>query len=136
MLTPWGQFVQGRFEELWHDTRTLSLQRYMYLPLEVAASDATREQIHVRFVWFDGLCYVSEPALLKHIARHGIQGLSVHPDMSDWRDANEATPAYALEMLDEIAQSSHEISEKFRTKYGSAHEIILVLVPDTVSVSA
>ena len=136
VLTPWGQFVQGRFEELWHDTRTLPLQRYMYLPLEVAASDTTREQMQVRFVWFDGLCYVSEPALLRHIARHGIRSLSVHPDMSDWRDANDASTAYALKMLDEITQSSDEISEKFRTKYGSAHEIILVLVPDAVSVTA
>jgi len=136
VLTPWGQFVQGRFEELWDDTRTLSLQRYMHLPVEVAASDTVREQMQVRFVWFDELCYVSEPALLKHIARHGIQSLSVHPDMSDWRDANDASTAYALKMLDEITQSSHEVSEKFRTKYGSAHEIILLLVPDAVSVTA
>lgn len=135
VLTPWGQFVQRRFEELWSDTRTLPLQRYMHLPVEVAASDSIREQMQVRFVWFDGLCYVSEPALLRHIARHGIQSLSVHPDMSDWRDANEGSPAYALKMLDEITQSSQEISEKFRTKYGSAHEIILVLVPDAVTVS-
>ena len=134
-LTPWGQFVQRRFEELWDDARTLPLQRYMHLPVEVAASDTIREQIQVRFVWFDGLCYVSDPALLRQIARHGIQSLSVHPDMSDWRDSDAGPPAYALRMLDEIAQSSQEISERFRTKYGSVHEIILVLVPDTVAVN-
>jgi len=135
MLTPWGQFVQRRFEELWDDTRTLPLERYMRLPIEIAASETIREQIEVRFVWFDGMWCVSEPALLRQIARYGIESLSVHPDMSDWRDANAGPPVYALKILDEVTQSSQEISEKFRTKYGSVHELILVLVPDAVPVS-
>jgi hypothetical protein len=126
MATPWGEFVGRRFDELLVEGG--SLDGYMKMPLVVKRDDVVHGQFSVHFVWLDGDFFVTESGLLKHIAKHGIENLTAHPDNGPDTRAQPIGPC-DLRMLDDDHLDLARVAEAFEAKYGNRNEIIVCLVP-------
>lgn len=114
VTTPWADFVRRRFDELWNDTTTMSLERYFRLPLVVCDRAGTRMEFEVDYINLEGVYYIATPSLTDFTARHGINNLSVIPS-DDSADTN--APAYTLTMLDDLPNVRPSVRELFQTKY-------------------
>jgi hypothetical protein len=131
MNTPIGDFVQGRFEELWTAPSTVKLTDATTMSVELRRQDADLGQCDVRFVRLNGRFYVTGRRLLRNITRFDIETLRARLDGSDsdhlLDEAEEAdTPAYSRMMT------------LFRVKYGlpprrhgADDPVMIELTPDT-----
>lgn len=131
MNTPIGDFVQGRFEELWNAPGTLKLRDVTSMPLRLSRNGAELGPCEVRYVRLDGQLYVTGRRLLRHITRYDIDTLRARLDGGD--------AAFRLDEADEAGPSVyHRVVMLFRAKYGldlappagADDPVIISLIPD------
>lgn len=113
VTTPWADFAQRRFEELWHDPMTASLDRYLRLPVVLTGRDGQSAQLEVDYVVLKGVYYVDGPSLTRFIARHGIQHSTISVDV----DADPAVVTYQAKMMDDLPHLRPAVEELFEAKY-------------------
>jgi hypothetical protein len=112
MNTPIGDFVQGRFEELWSASTTVRLQDVTSMRLLLHRNTTLLGPCDVRFVRFDGKYYVTGQRLLKHITRYDIATLRAEVD-------DGTVGRFALDEADEIDAADYtRVLTLFRAKYG------------------
>lgn len=135
MNTPIGEFVQGRFEELWNAPGTIRLRDITTMPLRLSRNGAELGPCDVRYVRLDGKLYVTGRRLLRHITRYDIATLRARLDGSEL--------SFLLDEADEVGPVAyHRVLMLFRAKYGldlyntSGHDdpMIISLLPDTAPV--
>jgi hypothetical protein len=125
MSSPLGEFVSSRFEELWSDSTTRTLEEFMSLALTIRLGTADLATSHAHFVRLDGDCFVDGSSLLDHLTDHGARRLSLA--VGGLRDA-----IFDMVRLDQHDQARRAtVVALFDAKYGSAHDhrVILRLVP-------
>jgi Domain of unknown function (DUF5919) len=122
MNTPWGEFVDRRFDELWEDTGTRDLAAYWSTTLTLVHPDGRVEDCQADYVVEEEVWYLSIPDLAHHLDQHGLTDLGVR------RDGDGV--AYRLEAIaDEELRT--RMTELLRSKYGGdrAIPVRLVAVP-------
>ena len=132
MNTPIGDFVQGRFEELWNTPGTVKLREITTTPLRLYRSGSDLGPCDVRFVRLDGGLFVTGRRLLRYITRYDIDTLRARLDGTG--------AAYRLDEADEAVPATyHRVMMLFRAKYGldlapptgNDDPMIISLIPDT-----
>ena len=132
MNTPIGEFVQGRFDELWSAPTTVDLATVTGIRLRVHHDGADLGPCQVRYVRLDGVHYVSGSSLLKLITRYPIGGLRARVD-----DGRPMPGSFALDEADELEASTfRRVMDLFQAKYGpqmrphgGENPVIITLVP-------
>jgi hypothetical protein len=133
MNTPIGEFVQGRFDELWSAPTTADLATVTAIRLRVHHDGSDLGPCQVRYVRLDGTHYVSGSSLLKLITRYPIGGLRARVD-----DGRALPGLFSLDEADEMEASAfRRVVDLFQAKYGpqmrphaGEHPVIITLVPD------
>jgi|SRR5690242_11706644 len=122
MNTPWGEFVDRRFDELWDDDATRDLAAYWSTTLTLVHPDGLAEDCAADYVVEEEVWYVSIPDLARHLDRHGLADLGVR--------RNGDGIAYRLEAIADEELRARMVA-LLRTKYGGdrAIPVRLVAVP-------
>jgi hypothetical protein len=111
MNTPIGDFVQGRFEELWNAPNTMKLRNVTSMPVRLSRNGNELGPCEVRFVRLDGRLYVTGRRLLRHITRYDIETLRARLEGSEL--------PFLLDEADEAGPTAyHRVLMLFRAKYG------------------
>lgn len=131
IVTPWGDFVKRKFEELWNDSGTQELQQYRSIRL-IVNSDKETQLLDVDFVLLEGCYYVSDRSMLEQIAMPGIENIRVSLE-APLQDGEELT-SYTVEILGSEEQDVlQRLLDLFQVKYGSnmysERDVIVRLVP-------
>lgn len=113
VTTPWAYFVQRRFEEIWEDAATASLDHYLHLPLTVCDRADTPSEFQVEYVTVEGIYYVVNSSLTQFISRHGVENLTA----SAGKSPDSAANAYALRILADLPDVAPMVLGLFRSKY-------------------
>lgn len=124
MASPLGEFVAGRFEELWNDRTTRRMEEYMALPVTVRLDHAELATSEAHFVRHDDQHFVDGSALLDHLTDHGARRLSLVVGGADG--------LFDLVRLDPGDRGRRAtVIALFDAKYGTSHAqtVILRLVP-------
>jgi hypothetical protein len=124
MASPLGEFVAGRFEELWVNPTTRRMDEFMTLSLTVRLGTADLATSEAHFVKLDDDCFVDGSALLDHLTDHGARRLSLA--------VGGGGSVFDLVRLDPHDRSRRAtVIALFDAKYGSSHaqSVILRLVP-------
>jgi Domain of unknown function (DUF5919) len=130
MDSPLGQFVNGRFEELWESPTSVPLDDFMALPLTITLGRDGLASSDVRYVRIGEQCYVYSLHLLGHVADHGIGHIGVQTQrpvtIGGWTGYQ-----FTLERLTGHDEPSLvEVAGQLDRKYGGRHGgVILRLVP-------
>jgi hypothetical protein len=130
MDSPLGQFVNGRFEELWDSPTTVSLDDFMALSLTVRHGGSDLATSEVQFVRIGEQCYVYSLGLLAHVTDHGIGNVSVQAQrpvtIGGWTGY-----WFDLARLNAHDEPSFlDVAGQLDQKYGGRHGgVILRLVP-------
>jgi hypothetical protein len=125
MSSPLGEFVAGRFEELWNESTTRRLEDFMTLGLTVRLGSDDLASSHAHFVRLEGDCFVDGSALLDHLTDHGARQLSLTVD-------GVRESVFDLARLDQQDPARRAtVIALFDAKYGTDHgrRVILRLVP-------
>jgi hypothetical protein len=128
--SPLGQFVYGRFEELWENPTSVPLDDFMALPLTITLGRDGLDSSDVRYVRLGEHCYLYSVHLLGHVADHGIGQIGVRTQrpvtIGGWTGYE-----FTLERLDTHDEPSLvEVAGALDRKYGGRHGgVILRLVP-------
>ncbi|GLI02822.1 hypothetical protein [Phytohabitans aurantiacus] len=125
MSSPLGEFVSSRFEDLWSESTTRTLEDFMSLRLTIRLGTDNLATSDAHFVRLDGDCFVDGSSLLDHLTDHGARRLSLA--VGGLRDA----------IFDMVRLDQHDPARRatvvalFDAKYGSGHDhrVILRLVP-------
>jgi hypothetical protein len=130
MDSPLGQFVNGRFEELWDSPTSVPLDDFMALPLTIKLGREGLSSSDVHYVRIGEQCYVYSLHLLGHVADHGLGRIGVQTQrpvtIGGWTGYE-----FTLERLDAHDEPSLvEVAGALDRKYGGRHGgVILRLVP-------
>ena len=128
--SPLGQFVNGRFEELWDNPTSVPLDDFMTLPLTIRLGRDGLAGDDVRYARIAEQCYVYSLPLLSHVADHGIARIAVRTQrpvtIGGWTGYE-----FTLERADAHDEPSLvEVAGALARKYGGRHGgVILRLVP-------
>jgi hypothetical protein len=134
MATPWGEFVQARFDELWTGRETLPLRDYMTLEMRVHHDGTDLGACRGDFVVLAGTLYVHAADLVAHVIRYGRDGVTVR--VPERTEVQPRRAAAVERMLDYHADSVDdepllgELRDAFHRKYGIEPDIVVRLVPD------
>jgi hypothetical protein len=130
MNTPIGEFVQGRFDELWSAPTTVDLASVTALQIRVHHDGADLGPCLVRYVRLDGVHYVSGTSLLKLITRYPIGGLRarIEEEVFQLDEADELEPAAFRRVVD-LFQAKYGPHMR---PHGGETPVIITLVPDVV----
>ncbi|MGH8931971.1 MAG: hypothetical protein ACRDZO_15450 [Egibacteraceae bacterium] len=78
MDSPWGAFVQGRFEELWQHDSTRRMEEYMHVPVTVRLGAAELLRCDAPFVHWNGeLRYIDGSAMVDQLIDHPLGQLTL-----------------------------------------------------------
>ena len=120
MDSPLGEFVEGRFDELWGRARPLD--DFMTLVLTVRLDERTLGTESVPFVRLGHDWYVDGSALKRHLFDHGAPNLRVHSAAPLPVGGGPAT-TFAMARLDgEDRPLVAAVLEQFDAKYGREHD--------------
>jgi hypothetical protein len=72
MRSPLGEFLEQRFQELWHDRATLGMVDIMELPVTLVEDEHTARQLVAPYVEHESICYVVHAELLAAMARRPV----------------------------------------------------------------
>lgn len=131
MASPLGEFVAGRFEELWGSPTTRRMEEFMTLALTVRLGTADLATSEAHFVRFGGDCFVDGSSLLDHLTDHGARRLSLTTSrplaIGDW--SGSTFDMVRLDLHDQSRRAT--VVALFDAKYGTSHAqgVILRLVP-------
>jgi len=143
MASPWGRFVDGRFEELWdQQAHVRTLNSYWLLPVTLTRGDGTGTEFTVPYVsWDNTHVYIDGTGqLANRLADYSLRGTGtgaggeVEPFAVSaiWppRPAGRAHQVFDLHRLDDQQSPSHaEVAQLFDHKYGGyphQHEAYLL----------
>lgn len=142
MATPWGEFVQARFEELWTSRETLQLNDYMTLEMRVYHENRDLGACEGDFVVLADTLYIHAADLVSHVIRYGRHGVTVRlPERTEvyspplrLAGAGRAVPVermlgYHADSVDDEPLLG-ELRNAFHRKYGTDPDIVVRLVPD------
>jgi hypothetical protein len=118
LQTPLGQFVESRFDDLWDDSRTRTLERYMLLELRITDPNGESEEFSVDFVQLEDTTFISTRGLGRYLG-HRFADLSVNIDGGG--------PTFQLATVDADLQENVDL--QFRRKYGTDRDTVVRLVP-------
>jgi hypothetical protein len=128
--SPLGQFVNGRFEELWDSPTSVPLDDFLALPLTIKLGRDGLASSDARYVRIGEQCYLYSLHLLGHVADHGIGRIGVRTQrpvtIGGWTGYE-----FTLQRLDTHDEPSLvEVAGALDRKYGGRHGgVILRLVP-------
>ncbi|MGI9003450.1 MAG: hypothetical protein ACR2GH_17635 [Pseudonocardia sp.] len=111
--TPWADFVQRKFEELWSNFSTRNLQQYMRLRLTVNGGEVD-QSYDVNFIRLEGSYYVSNPSMLQQIFDQGTGNSTVLLDEAPLQDGGRFASCRSV-----LLGSEGEMLNLFRIKYGN-----------------
>jgi hypothetical protein len=120
MDSPLGEFVEGRFDELWQRSRPLD--DFMALVLTVRVNGRALGTESVPFVRLGHDWYVDGSALKRHLFDHGAPNLRVQVAAPLPVGGRPGT-AFAMTRLDgQDRPLAASVLEQFDAKYGPAHD--------------
>lgn len=128
LANPLGEFAQSRFDGLWSDSTTYTLDHYMSLSLYVHHDTRPPTEHHVPFVWHEGELFVDGAPLFAPLADHGIRALTVRLGSAVTSDSRPGDVVrYRMNRL----ENSHHrfidiVPTLFATKYGEASDRSLI----------
>lgn len=127
MATPWGEFVQAKFEELWSGRETQRLADHMTLRMSLAHHGTDLGTCQGDFVTLDGVSYVHAADLVNHVIRYGRDEVTVRCP------AREAPGGAHLDHYADSVDDQPllvELRALFDRKYGAEPDVVIRLVPD------
>ncbi len=128
--SPWGEFVRGRFDELWQHESTRSLADYMALRLAVRLAEIELTRCVAPFVTYDTDRYVDGVVLVDHLTDHGIGQLRVRA--GEGPDGELSELDYTLVRVAEQDPVRAAVLALFEAKYGlppgNEHRLVLRLL--------
>jgi hypothetical protein len=69
MRSPLGEFIEQRFQELWDDRATRTMEDFMELPVTLVEDEHTARHLLARYVERGNVCYVVHTEVLAAMAR-------------------------------------------------------------------
>ena len=127
MTTPWADFVRDRFEELWNQPTTATLERYLHVGLVLRDQAGKETGFLVEYVSLEDVNYVASPALTQLAIRHGIANLTARFNEAPHYAADSISTEYTLTVVDESPDRSRSVIELFKSKYAHAPGDVLCL---------
>ncbi|HEY3503036.1 MAG TPA: hypothetical protein VGN37_09695 [Actinocatenispora sp.] len=126
MATPWGEFVQNRFDEMWAAKDTRRLDAFMTMRMGLSHHGSDLGDCRADFVLADGTFYVDTPVLVNHVIKHGRDGITVRCRPPGVPAVDEG---YHVDPVD-AEPLRRRVRELFLLKYGHAPDVVIRLVPD------
>ncbi|GAA3517592.1 hypothetical protein [Actinocatenispora rupis] len=126
MATPWGEFVQNRFDEMWAARDTRRLDAFMTMRMALSHHGSALGDCRADFVLADGTFYVDTPVLVNHVVKLGRDGIMVRCDLPG---ASVTAAGYRVDPV-VVEPQRGEIRDLFVLKYGHAPDVVIRLVPD------
>ncbi|GAA4710392.1 hypothetical protein [Phytohabitans rumicis] len=77
LSSPLGDFVQGRFDDLWRHPSTRPLSDYITVPITVFHEDTPLRNCGVHFVIVDGDCFIDGAPMVDQLTDHGTGSLEI-----------------------------------------------------------
>jgi len=129
MASPLGEFVAGRFEELWGDRTTRRMDDFMALPVTIRLDRADLATSEAHFVRLGDHQFVDGSALLDHLTDHGARRLSLAVGVGPGSGPGSVFDLVRLDPQDGSHRAT--VIALFDAKYGTSHAqtVILRLVP-------
>jgi hypothetical protein len=122
MRSPLGEFVEQRFEELWHHSTTTAMEQFVQLHVTLVEDDQTLRHFHARYVTDDDRHYVVQTELLAVMARRP-DTLLVYCD-------GDRTQLYDLTIVDARDPALHErLNSAYQVKYDARAYAFVGLLP-------
>jgi hypothetical protein len=134
MRSPIGAFIDARFADIWSQPRTVALEEYMTMPLNlVGEADENVEGdngcavlVNARYVLISGAHYVESSPILHAQALHPGRVLKAKP-------VNARDASYDLVFIDPgDSQTEDAVAEAFRMKYREPVQIFIHLRPAAI----
>lgn len=119
--TPWGLFVLDRFEELWEDPTTLSLERYQKRPLIFEnSSTGSATELQVEYLERGSRLFISGRPLLRQAGATGIANCRV--DMGDGKGLRRVSSP----------DLNRAVLDAFQWKYGREPDVVYEVLDGAV----
>lgn len=137
LASPWGDFVQGRFDELWQHESTRALEEYMTLAVTVRKGRTDLVDRAAGYVVWDEVGYYLDGAtMVNELTDHGVSQLTVRTHRSLGAHGASGDRFTLTRVDDHHTPSRDQLVALFASKYGAepgeaagARRIILRLEP-------
>jgi len=106
--SPLGLFVEQRFDELWHQSK--SMNHFMRLPVTLVETDGSQREFASRFVVVDAALYIVDHEIVSHMARRRVGELNAYCRA-------DSNTRYELIVVDDDADVKALLSDHFADKY-------------------
>jgi hypothetical protein len=118
LASPLGEFVQGRFDDLWRHPSTRDLTEYVAVPVTVYHRTVPLRSCTVHFVRLDDACFIDGAPMVDQLTDHGTGRLEVVTQYPVVLDGRTAT-AFRLARVDvETVPDRASVLAMFDRKYG------------------
>ncbi|MGH3680645.1 MAG: hypothetical protein ACRDT2_10415 [Natronosporangium sp.] len=117
MASPLGEFVEGRFDELWASNTTRPMDDFMTIGLTVRRGGADLGTSQAHFVRLGTAWYIDRTAISDHVTLHGILQLTIHTRQPLIVDGTAGT-VFGVE---QVAVGQKDLVAMFDAKYGPGH---------------
>jgi len=119
MSSPIGQFVQGRFDELWNHPSTRDLADYIAMPITVFRSSEALATCNVDYVRMGSVAVIDATPIMEHLADYGINGLTVATESTLDIERSVSELRFSLSRLDHQTMPTRDaVDPLFDEKYG------------------
>lgn len=119
MSSPIGQFVQGRFDELWNHPSTRDLADYIAMPITVFRSGEALATCTVDYVWMGRVAVIDATPIMEHLADYGISVLTVAAENALGVERAVSELRFLLSRLDHRSMPTRDaVDPLFDEKYG------------------
>lgn len=114
-----GEFVQGRFDDLWHHLSTRNLADYIALPLTVLRDGEVLAACVVDHVWLEEAPIIDATPIMEHLADYGISSLTVAVEANSISGRSVPELLFRLSRLDNhTVPVRSAVDPLFDEKYG------------------
>ncbi|WP_412542878.1 hypothetical protein R8Z50_10480 [Longispora sp. K20-0274] len=131
LASPWGQFVQARFAELWDDRGTRDITDYFRLGVRLWYEGEENGDRTLRYVWHDDAYYVPSADLGGDALFLDSRRLELHTTQHPLWVGREAYTKLRLDRVDqrEEAHTLDRVTALFGRKYGQREKAVVRLIP-------
>jgi hypothetical protein len=118
LTSPLGEFVQGRFDDLWRHPSTRELTEYVAVPVTVYHRDVPLRSCEVHFVRLEDACFIDGAPMVDQLTDHGTGRLEVVTGYPVQLDGRTVTTFRLARVDGETVPDRASVLGTFDRKYG------------------
>ena len=118
LASPLGEFVQGRFDDLWRHPSTRDLSEYVTVPVTVYYEDVALRNCEVHFVRLGDACFIDGAPMVDQLTDHGTGRLDIVTGYPLQLDGCTATSFRLARVDTETVPDRTSVLGVFDRKYG------------------